>query len=62
MEWLTYSCSRCGRPFLTEHERDRHEAECGLGYKPKKCYHCDGTGYDVDKCKCKYCNGSGLLP
>lgn len=59
---MTWSCPRCGKPFLSEQERDRHVAECGLGYKPKKCYHCDGTGYDVHRRKCIYCGGSGKLP
>ena len=59
---MTYTCDRCGKLFLSERERDRHRAECGLGYKAKKCFYCGGTGVDVYKCKCRYCNGSGLLP
>ena len=58
---MTYTCPRCGQVFLTEQEKLRHEAECGLGYRAKKCYHCNGTGYNVWRCKCPYCNGSGLL-
>ena len=56
---MTWSCSKCGKPFLTEAERDRHEGRCGLGYTPSKCPHCNGAGYDVNRIKCVYCGGSG---
>ncbi|MBQ9171911.1 hypothetical protein IJ162_02265 [Candidatus Saccharibacteria bacterium] len=56
---MTWSCERCGKPFLTEEERDRHQAKCGLTYEPSKCLHCGGTGKTVDHMKCPYCGGSG---
>ena len=59
---MTWTCPKCGKVMLTEREYDRHVAECGLGYKAKKCHHCDGTGYDVYRRKCIYCGGSGKLP
>lgn len=56
---MTWSCARCGKVFLSEYARDRHEGECGLNYKPGKCVYCDGKGRDVYRRKCPYCGGSG---
>ncbi|MBR0242524.1 hypothetical protein IJQ51_01050 [Candidatus Saccharibacteria bacterium] len=59
---MTWTCERCGKVFTSEMDYDRHKGRCGLGYKPKKCYHCNGTGYDFWRRKCVYCGGSGVLP
>lgn len=57
---MTWSCNRCGRPFLTEEERDKHQGQCGYVYKLPKCIYCNGSGKTYYGAKCPHCNGSGV--
>ncbi|MBQ1298649.1 hypothetical protein IIY24_02325 [Candidatus Saccharibacteria bacterium] len=57
----TWTCPKCGHVMMSEAEYRRHMQECGLGYRPKTCPSCKGSGRDVWGRWCQTCNGAGTV-
>ena len=70
---MTYSCPRCQKLFMTEYERNEHQAKCGSGFVTYSCQICRQvfrSEFDRDRheaqCrlshrakKCIHCGGTG---